>query len=73
MTKLPIVSSRVCIKALERIGFKVIRQRGSHIMMVRDETDTQVVVPNHKEIAIGTLRRIIRDIGLTVEEFKELL
>ncbi|AFZ43582.1 YcfA family protein [Halothece sp. PCC 7418] len=69
MTKLPSISGQECIKALEKIGFYQKRQAGSHIIMRRDEPFTQVVVPNHSEIAKGTLRSIIREIGLSVDEF----
>jgi predicted RNA binding protein YcfA (HicA-like mRNA interferase family) len=73
MSKLPQVSGRECVRALEKVGFYVMRQRGSHIIMVRDEPDAQVVVPNHRQIAKGTLRTIIRDADLTVDEFLDLL
>jgi predicted RNA binding protein YcfA (HicA-like mRNA interferase family) len=73
MSKLPIVSGADCIKALGKIGFVINRQRGSHITLVRQEPLTQLTVPNHKNIAKGTLRVIIRDAGLTVDEFANLL
>lgn len=73
MSKLPIVSGAECIKALEKLGFVVYRQRGSHITLVREDPATQVTVPNHREIAKGTLRSIIRQISLTVDEFIDLL
>jgi len=73
MTKLPRVSGRECVKALERAGFRVVRQKGSHIIMRRNEPFAQVVVPDHHELHTGTLRDIIRDTGLTVEEFVDLL
>jgi predicted RNA binding protein YcfA (HicA-like mRNA interferase family) len=73
VSKLPSISGKECIKALEKIGFYQKRQESSHIVMRRDEPFTQVVVPNHSEIAKGTLRAIIRDIELSVEEFVSLL
>jgi predicted RNA binding protein YcfA (HicA-like mRNA interferase family) len=73
MSKLPVVSGADCIKALEKIDFVVNRQRGSHITLVRQDPSTQLTVPNHKTIAKGTLRSIIRDTGLTVDEFIALL
>jgi predicted RNA binding protein YcfA (HicA-like mRNA interferase family) len=73
MSKLPVVSGTDCIKVLEKIGFVVDRQRGSHITLVRQEPKTQLTVPNHKTIAKGTLRTIVRDAGLTVDEFVNLL
>ena len=73
MSKLPVVSGAECVKALEKIGFVVNRQRGSHITLVRQDPSTQLTVPNHKTIAKGTLRTIIRDAGLTVDEFVDLI
>jgi len=73
MSKLPVVSGADCIKALTQIGFDVVRQRGSHITLVRQDPSTQLTVPNHKTIAKGTLRSLIRDAGLTVDEFIGLL
>ena len=73
MSKLPAISGKQCIQALEKIGFVTYRQRGSHITLVRDEPQTQLTVPNHKTIAKGTLRSIIKQAGLSVEEFVNLL
>lgn len=73
MSKLPVVSGAECVKALEKIGFVVNRQRGSHITLVRQDPSTQLTVPNHKTMAKGTLRTIIRDAGLTVDEFVDLI
>lgn len=73
MSKLPVVSGAECVKALERAGFVVYRQRGSHITVVRQDPPAQTTVPNHKELDRGTLRTIIRQAGLTVEEFVALL
>lgn len=73
MSKLPVVSGADCVKALERIGFVVHRQRGSHIVLVRKEPPAQTTIPNHRELDRGTLRAIIRHAGLSVAEFPELL
>jgi predicted RNA binding protein YcfA (HicA-like mRNA interferase family) len=73
VSKLPVVSGAECIKALGTIGFVVSRQRGSHITMVRNSPPSQITIPNHKELDRGTLRAIIRQADLTVEEFKTLL
>jgi len=73
-SKLPLISARTCIKALQTIGFQVDRQNGSHIILVRDKPEPATVsVPERKEIPRGTLRNIIRQAGLTVEEFLPLL
>ena len=73
MSKLPVVSGAECVKALGKVGFIFFRQRGSHITMVRKSPPSQTTIPNHKELDRGTLRAIIRQAGLTVEEFRELL
>lgn len=69
MSKLPRVSGKECVKALEKAGFYFKRQEGSHIILRRDNPFAQVVVPNHKELDKGTLRSIIRMASITVEEF----
>ncbi|MBF0405077.1 type II toxin-antitoxin system HicA family toxin [Candidatus Magnetominusculus xianensis] len=71
--KLPCISGRQCVKALEKIGFHEVRQRGSHIVLCRDNPYAQVIVPNHDTLDRGTLRAIIRHSNLTVAEFIELL
>ena len=73
MSKLPVISGAECVKALEKAGFVVYRQRGSHITLVRATPPAQTTVPNHKELDRGTLRAIIRQAGLTVYEFVGLL
>jgi predicted RNA binding protein YcfA (HicA-like mRNA interferase family) len=73
MSKLPVISGAECVKALEKISFIVERQRGSHIILVRDEPRTTVSVPAHQELDRGTLRAIIRQVGLSVDEFVRLL
>ncbi|MCL6577900.1 MAG: type II toxin-antitoxin system HicA family toxin [Candidatus Bathyarchaeota archaeon] len=67
-------SYRVVIKVLSKLGFIVIRQRGSHIVLkgFYKEKKRTVVVPKHKEIAIGTLKGILFQAGLTIEEFSRL-
>jgi predicted RNA binding protein YcfA (HicA-like mRNA interferase family) len=73
MSTLPRISGRDCAKALGKIGFYLKRQEGSHIILRRDKPFAQVVVPDHKELDRGTLRSIIRQTGLSVDEFVELL
>ncbi|WP_414551233.1 type II toxin-antitoxin system HicA family toxin [Anabaena sp. CCY 0017] len=73
MSKLPSISGKQCIKVLEKIGFYQKRRESSHMILRRDEPFTQVVVPDHQELAKGTLRAIIRDAGLSIEEFTSLL
>jgi predicted RNA binding protein YcfA (HicA-like mRNA interferase family) len=73
VSKLPVVSGADCVKALGKVGFIVYRQRGSHITMVRKTPPAQTTIPNHKELDRGMLRAIIRQAGLTVDEFIALL
>ena len=73
MTKLPQVSGRECAKALQRAGYVVRRQTGSHIVLTRPDPYGFVSVPNHRALKAGTLRAIISQAGLTVAEFLDLL
>ena len=74
MVKLPTdLSGREVRAALERAGFVFRRQSGSHMMLRRDQPHARVVVPDHKQLRSATLRRIIADAGLTVEQFVGLL
>ncbi len=73
MGKLPVISGRECVKALNKIGFYFKRQSGSHIVLRRDDPFGQVIVADHKTLDRGTLRAIIRQAGLNVNEFVELL
>ena len=73
MTKLPRISGSECIKALGKASFYFKRQEGSHVILRRDSPFAQVSVPEHKELDKGTLRAIIRQAGLSVDEFVKLL
>ena len=73
MSKLPQISGKDRIKVLEKAGFFVKRQKGSHIILCRDEPFAEVVIPNHKTLDKGTLRAIIRQVDLDVDEFIKLL
>ena len=74
MAKLPTdLSGREVRTALERAGFIFRRQTGSHMILRRDAPYARAVIPDHKQIRSGTLRRIITDAGLTVELFMQLL
>lgn len=74
MSKLPILSGRDVVKALSKIGYKIDHQTGSHIILRHEKPPhRRITVPDHKEIAEGTLRAIIKQAGLTIEEFIQLL
>ena len=73
MSKLRRVSGEEVIRALERLGFVKVRQKGSHVILKKNtpEGDIGCVVPLHRELAIGTLRGILRQARVTPEEFME--
>lgn len=74
MSKLPVVSGVDVVKALAKIDYELDHQTGSHmILRQREPPHRRITVPRHREIAKGTLRAIIREAGLTVEEFLRLL
>ena len=71
MPKLPVVSGKECRKALLRLDFEEVRQRGSHLIMKRGECGC--VVPMHSEIKTGTLAGVLKQAGVSAEEFIEAL
>jgi predicted RNA binding protein YcfA (HicA-like mRNA interferase family) len=72
--KLPTdLSGQDLVKALGRANFLVARQRGSHIILRRGRPHARVVVPDHRQIRAGTLRQILNEAGLTIEELIALL
>jgi predicted RNA binding protein YcfA (HicA-like mRNA interferase family) len=71
MSKLPVLSAKAVIKALGKFGFKVYRQTGSHIHMWNQEKRLLVTVPNHPELAKGTLISILKQAKLNRDEFLE--
>jgi len=73
MARLPRLSGREVVKAFGKLGWERARQAGSHVILVREGHPATLSVPNHKEVALGTLRSLIRTAGLTVEEFLEAL
>jgi len=72
MSKLPVVSGKELIKRLEKVGFLLVRQEGSHMILRREFPKITVSVPDHKELKRGTLRNILRQIDLPVDEFERL-
>lgn len=74
MSPLPVLSGRQLVKVLCKLGFAVDRQRGSHIILRHAEPPyRRLVVPDHAEIAKGTLRSLLREAGLSVDELQGLL
>lgn len=73
MNKLPAVSGRACVQGLLKVEFVVKRQKGSHIILRRDDPFAQVVVPDHRVLDRGTLRAILRQADVSVREFNDLI
>jgi len=74
LTRLPALTGREVVKALGKIGYELDRQHGSHMILRHaDPPFRRLVVPDHKEVRRGTLRAIIRQAGLSVSEFLELI
>ena len=69
MSRLPQISGQECVAILERFGYRFLRQKGSHIVLRRDDPFSQLIVPNHKQLDRGTLRAIIRQTGISVDVF----
>jgi len=65
----PLLDARDVAKVFESFGWRVSRQNGSHIIMIKEGNNATLSIPNHKPVARGTLRSLIRDAGLTVSEF----
>ena len=72
MSRLPVCSGQDAVRAFQKVGYAVDHQTGSHIIL-RHPQMRRLTVPNHRELAKGTLRALIREAGLTKEEFTGLL
>ena len=73
MHKVPLLSGREVVKIFSRLGWEIARQRGSHIILVKKRHIATLFVPDHREVARGTLRSLIARAGLTIEEFLNAL
>ena len=73
MSKLPQVAGSDVVRALLKLGFKIRRQHGSHIILRRDDPFAQTVVPDHRQLDRGTLRAILRQTAITAEDLTKLL
>ena len=69
MPQLPVLSGQEVVRVFESFGWVVARQRSSHVILTKEGENVTLSVPNHKEVARGTLRSLIRSANLTVEEF----
>lgn len=70
---IPIISGREVVQAFELLGWRVARQNGSHIIMIKSGEIVTLSIPDHKEVARGTLRSLIRTANLTIAEFVALI
>lgn len=73
MGRLANISGKEAVKAFQKAGWESLGQVGSHLVMVKPGVRVNLSIPQHKELSVGTLRALIRNAGLTVDEFLELL
>ncbi|HSG39008.1 MAG TPA: type II toxin-antitoxin system HicA family toxin [Thermoanaerobaculia bacterium] len=73
MGRLGNISGKEAARAFQRAGWETIGQVGSHLVLVKPGLRVNLSVPQHKELSVGTLRSLIRNAGMTVDEFLELL
>jgi len=73
MPQLPVISGREARRAFERAGWAFNRQKGSHMILIRAGTPVNLSIPDHRELDRGLLRGLIRDSGMSVDEFRALL
>ena len=73
MGKLGNSSGKKAVKAFKKAGWKTLGQVGSHLVMVKSGVRVNLSIPQHKELSVGTLRALIRNAGITVDEFLDLL
>ena len=73
MPIVPILRPREVVKAFEKLGWEIARQRGSHIILTKEGHISTLSIPNHPEVARGTLRSLIARAGISLEEFIEAL
>jgi predicted RNA binding protein YcfA (HicA-like mRNA interferase family) len=73
MGRLNNVSGKEAVRAFEKIGWQIVGQVGSHLVMIKPGIRANLSIPQHKELSVGTLRALIRNAGMTVEEFVDLL
>lgn len=73
MGKLANISGKEAVKAFGRVGWTLVAQVGSHAVMTKTGQRANLSIPQHKELSVGTLRALIRNAGMTVEQFIDLL
>jgi predicted RNA binding protein YcfA (HicA-like mRNA interferase family) len=73
MSSIPVLSGRDVARILERMGWEIARQRGGHLILVKSGHPATLSVPDHAEVARGTLRALIRRAGVTADDFLRLI
>jgi len=73
MSRLANISGKDAVKVFQKAGWKAIGQVGSHLVLIKEGVRINLSIPQHKELSAGTLRALIRNAGMTVDEFLELL
>ena len=73
MSRLSNLSGKDAVKAFQKAGWQKLGQVGSHVVMIKPGVRVNLSIPQHRELSVGTLRALIRNSGLTVDEFLELL
>ena len=73
MPPVPVLKPKEVLRAFAKLGWNIVRQRGSHIILTKEGHIATLSVPNHSEVARGTLRSLISRAGITIEEFLEAL
>lgn len=73
MARLSNISGKEAVKAFERAGWRKVGQVGSHLVMTSDRSRLNLSIPQHKELSVGTLRALIRNAEMTIDEFLALL
>lgn len=71
--RLPLLSGREVVKVFNRLGWEVVRHKGSHIILAKEGHIATLSVPDHREVAKGTLRKLIARAGITIKEFLEAM
>ena len=73
--KLPVISGKDAVKVFEKLGYVQVRQTGSHIRMkhISDRSKISLTIPNHKVLGKGLLRKLLRDVDISIEDFVRIL
>lgn len=74
MPRLPVISGRQAVRKFRKLGYDIVRQRGSHIRLIHPDgaAHQPLTIPNHKELGRGLLRKLLRDSGLSLNDFNNL-